>query len=79
MSQAKTAAPTPDTPAPQLPEGLPGAIVMNPPFHEGKHADVLIGLKFIAAAAQALGEPEGFVRRDAVVGRGCCCDYSWLA
>lgn len=30
------------------------AIVMNPPFHEGKHADSLIGLKFIAAAAQAL-------------------------
>ncbi len=30
------------------------AIVMNPPFHEGKHADALIGLKFIAAAAQAL-------------------------
>lgn len=29
-------------------------IVMNPPFHEGKHADPLIGLKFIAAAAQAL-------------------------
>ncbi|MEZ5384281.1 MAG: methyltransferase [Prosthecobacter sp.] len=30
------------------------AIVMNPPFHEGKHADSLIGLKFIATAAQAL-------------------------
>lgn len=30
------------------------AIVMNPPFHEGKHADALIGMKFIAAAAQAL-------------------------
>lgn len=30
------------------------AIVMNPPFHEGKQADSLIGLKFIAAAAQAL-------------------------
>ncbi len=30
------------------------AIVMNPPFHEGKHADSLIGLKFIAAAAAAL-------------------------
>ncbi|WP_395719568.1 class I SAM-dependent methyltransferase [Prosthecobacter sp.] len=29
-------------------------IVMNPPFHEGKHADALIGLKFIATAAQAL-------------------------
>lgn len=29
-------------------------IVMNPPFHEGKQADSLIGLKFIAAAAQAL-------------------------
>ena len=29
-------------------------IVMNPPFHEGKHADSLIGLKFIASAAQAL-------------------------
>jgi 16S rRNA (guanine1207-N2)-methyltransferase len=27
---------------------------MNPPFHEGKHADALIGLKFIATAAQAL-------------------------
>ena len=31
---------------------------MNPPFHEGKEADPLIGLKFIAAAAQAL-RPEG--------------------
>jgi 16S rRNA (guanine1207-N2)-methyltransferase len=30
------------------------AIVMNPPFHEGKQADALIGLKFIASAAQAL-------------------------
>ncbi len=30
------------------------AIVMNPPFHEGKDADPLIGMKFIAAAAQAL-------------------------
>lgn len=30
------------------------AIVMNPPFHEGKQADALIGLKFIATAAQAL-------------------------
>lgn len=30
------------------------AIVMNPPFHEGKHADSLIGLKFIASAAQGL-------------------------
>ena len=30
------------------------AIVMNPPFHEGKHADLLIGMKFIANAAQAL-------------------------
>ncbi|MCB1279721.1 class I SAM-dependent methyltransferase [Prosthecobacter sp.] len=30
------------------------AVVMNPPFHEGKDADPLIGLKFIAAAAQAL-------------------------
>jgi 16S rRNA (guanine1207-N2)-methyltransferase len=30
------------------------AIVMNPPFHEGKYADSLIGLKFIATAAQAL-------------------------
>lgn len=29
-------------------------IFMNPPFHEGKHADSLIGLKFIASAAQAL-------------------------
>lgn len=34
------------------------AIVMNPPFHEGKRSDVLIGLKFIAAAAQAL-RPDG--------------------
>ncbi|MBB5031572.1 class I SAM-dependent methyltransferase [Prosthecobacter vanneervenii] len=34
------------------------AVVMNPPFHEGKEADPLIGLKFIAAAAQAL-RPEG--------------------
>lgn len=33
-------------------------IVMNPPFHEGKQADSLIGLKFIAAAAQAL-RPQG--------------------
>lgn len=33
-------------------------IVMNPPFHEGKDADPLIGLKFIAAAAQAL-RPDG--------------------
>ncbi len=30
------------------------AIIMNPPFHEGKHQDALIGLKFIATAAQAL-------------------------
>ncbi|WP_395752141.1 class I SAM-dependent methyltransferase [Prosthecobacter sp.] len=30
------------------------AVIMNPPFHEGKEADPLIGLKFIAAAAQAL-------------------------
>lgn len=34
------------------------AIVMNPPFHEGKDADALIGMKFIASAAQAL-RPEG--------------------
>ncbi len=34
------------------------AIVMNPPFHEGKDADPLIGMKFIAAAAQAL-RPDG--------------------
>ncbi len=34
------------------------AIVMNPPFHEGKDADPLIGMKFIAAAAAAL-RPEG--------------------
>lgn len=33
-------------------------VVMNPPFHEGKEADPLIGLKFIAAAAQAL-RPDG--------------------
>lgn len=33
-------------------------IVMNPPFHEGKRSDVMIGLKFIASAAQAL-RPEG--------------------
>jgi 16S rRNA (guanine1207-N2)-methyltransferase len=30
------------------------AVVMNPPFHEGKYADSLIGMKFIATAAQAL-------------------------
>lgn len=34
------------------------AVIMNPPFHEGKEADPLIGLKFIAAAAQAL-RPQG--------------------
>lgn len=30
------------------------AIVMNPPFHEGKQTDAVFGLKFIASAAQAL-------------------------
>jgi 16S rRNA (guanine1207-N2)-methyltransferase len=29
-------------------------IVMNPPFHEGRHTDHLLGAKFIAAAARAL-------------------------
>ncbi len=29
-------------------------VVMNPPFHEGRDADPLIGIKFIAAAAQSL-------------------------
>lgn len=29
-------------------------VVMNPPFHEGRAADPLLGLKFIAAAANAL-------------------------
>lgn len=29
-------------------------IVMNPPFHDGRDADPMLGLKFITAAAQAL-------------------------
>jgi 16S rRNA (guanine1207-N2)-methyltransferase len=29
-------------------------VVMNPPFHDGRDADPLLGLKFITAAAQSL-------------------------
>ena len=39
-------------------QGLGGArydvIVMNPPFHDGRDANALLGLKFITSAAQAL-------------------------
>lgn len=33
-------------------------VIMNPPFHEGRRPDTLLGLKFIAAAARAL-KPDG--------------------
>ena len=46
-----------DVPA-ELMEGAHDFVVMNPPFHDGRAADHMLGAKFIATAARAL-KPEG--------------------
>ncbi len=38
----------------EVPTGRYDFVVMNPPFHDGRAADHLLGAKFIAAAARAL-------------------------
>ena len=46
-----------DVPA-ELMDGTHDFVVMNPPFHDGRAADHMLGVKFIATAARAL-KPEG--------------------
>lgn len=40
------------------PDGAPGLVIANPPFHQGRAADPGLGRAFVAAAARMLG-PKG--------------------